>query len=63
MNAKYLENALTEFVQTLPYLPQLWQVQTPLSDFLKKNLPVQRNTKINKKRNGVITLSWRLRLQ
>ena len=36
MNAKYLENALTEFVQTLPYLPQLWQVQTPLSDFSKK---------------------------
>ena len=36
MNAKYLENALTEFVQTLPYLPQLWQVQTPLSDFVKK---------------------------
>ena len=33
-----------------------------LSDFFKKLL-VQRNTKINEKRNGVITLLWRLRLQ
>ena len=41
---------------------QLWQVHTPLSDFLKKLL-VQRNTKINKKLNGVITFPWRLRLQ
>ena len=31
-------------------------------DFFKKLL-VQRNTKINEKRNGVITLLWRLRLQ
>ena len=31
-------------------------------DFLKKLL-VQRKTKINKKRNGVVTLPWRLRLQ
>ena len=36
---------------------------TPLSDFLKKKLLVQRNTKINEKRNGVITLLWRLRLR
>ena len=35
---------------------------TPLSDLLKKLL-VQRNKKINKKRNGVVTLPWRLRLQ
>ena len=41
---------------------QLWQVHIPLSDFFKKLL-VQRNTKINEKRNGVITLLWRLRLQ
>ena len=33
-----------------------------LKRFLKKLL-VQRNTKINKKRNGVVTLLWRLRLQ
>ena len=33
-----------------------------LSDFIKKLL-VQRNTKINEKRNGVITLLWLLRLQ
>ena len=33
-----------------------------LSDFLKKLL-VQRNTQINKKRDGVVTLPWRLRLQ
>ena len=33
-----------------------------LKRFLKK-LQVQRNTKIKKKRNGVITLPWRLRLQ
>ena len=29
----------------------------------QKKLPVQRNTKINKKRNGVVTLPWRLRLR
>ena len=34
-----------------------------LKRFLKKKLLVQRNTKINKKRNGVVTLLWRLRLQ
>ena len=33
-----------------------------LSDFLKKLL-VERNTKINIKRNGIVTLPWRLRLQ
>ena len=33
-----------------------------LKRFLQKIL-VQRNTKINEKRNGVITLPWRLRLQ
>ena len=33
-----------------------------LSDLFKKLL-VQRNTKINEKRNGVITLLWPLRLQ
>ena len=59
--AKYFQNALIEFVQTLPRLRQLWQVHTPLTDFFKK-LIVQRNTKINEKRNGVITLPWRLRL-
>ena len=37
-------------------------VHTPLSDFFKKLLG-QRNTKINEKRNGVIALLWRLRLQ
>ena len=58
--SKYLENTLIEFVQTLTKLRQLWQVQTPLSDFLNK-LPVQRNTMINKKRNGIVTLPWRLR--
>ena len=31
--------------------------------FFFKKLLVQRNTKIKKKRNGVITLPWRLRLQ
>ena len=31
--------------------------------FLKKKLLVERNTEINKKRNGVVTLPWRLRLQ
>ena len=31
-----------------------------LKRFLKKKLLVQRNTKINKKRNGVITLPWLL---
>ena len=36
---------------------------TPLSDMLKKKLLVQRNTKMNKKRNGLITLPWQLRLQ
>ena len=41
---------------------QLWQVHAPLSDFFK-NLLVQRNAKINEKRNGVITSLWRLRLQ
>ena len=60
--AKYFQNALLELVQTLPRLRQLWQVHSPLSDFFKKLL-VQRNTKINEKRNGVITLLWRLRLQ
>ena len=60
--SKYLKNALIEFVQTLPQMRQLWQVQTSLSNFLKKLL-VQRNKKINKKRNGVVTLLWRLRLQ
>ena len=34
-----------------------------LKRFLKKKLLVQRNTKINEKRNGVVTLPWRLRLQ
>ena len=34
-----------------------------LKRFLKKKLLVQRNTKINEKRNGVITLLWRLPLQ
>ena len=34
-----------------------------LKRFLKKKLSVQRNTKINKKRNGDVTLPWRLRLQ
>ena len=58
----FFQNALIEFVQTLPKLRQLWQVHTSLSDFFKKLL-VQRNTKINEKRNGVITLLWRLRLQ
>ena len=38
------------------------EVQTPLIDFLKKFL-VHRDKKINKNRNGVITLLWRLRLQ
>ena len=33
--------------------------QTPLNDFLKKLL-VQRDTKTNKKPNGVVTLPWRL---
>ena len=33
---KYFQNALVQFVQTLPLLRQLWQVQTPLRDFLKK---------------------------
>ena len=28
-----------------------------------KKLMVQRNTKINEKRNGVVTLPWRLQLQ
>ena len=60
--AKYFQNALIEFVQTLPRLRKLWQVHPPLSDFFKKLL-VQRNTKINEKRNGVITLLWRLWLQ
>ena len=60
--AKYFQNALLELVQTLPRLRQLWQVHSPLSDFFKKLL-VQRNTKINEKCNGVITLLWRLRLQ
>ena len=48
--------------QLLPAVIELWQVHTPLSDFSKKLL-VQRNAKINKKRNGVVTLPWRLRLQ
>ena len=60
--SKYFQNALIEFVQTLPRLRKLWQVHTPLTDFFKKLL-VQRNTKINEKRNGVITLLWRLRLE
>ena len=34
-----------------------------LKRFLKKKLLVQRNKKINKKRNGVVTLPWRLRLR
>ena len=34
---KYFENGLIEFVQTLPWLRQLWQIHTPLSDFFKKN--------------------------
>ena len=59
--AKYFQNARIEFVQTLPRLRQLWQVHTPWTDFFKKLL-IQRNTKINEKRNGVITLPWRLRL-
>ena len=58
----YKCHALIKFVQTLPRLRQLWQVHTPLSDFFKKLL-VQRNTKINEKCNGVITLLWPLRLQ
>ena len=33
---KYFENGLIEFVQTLPWLRQLWQIHTPLSDFFKK---------------------------
>ena len=33
-----------------------------LKQFLKKT-PGTENTKINKKRNGVVTLPWRLRLQ
>ena len=37
-------------------------VTNSLKRFLKKT-PAQRNTKINKKRNGVSTLPWRLRLQ
>ena len=32
----WYRNALIEFVQTLPRLRQLWQVHTPLRDFLKK---------------------------
>ena len=35
---------------------------TPLSDFLKKNSWYRETQKINKKRNGVITLPWQLRL-
>ena len=34
-----------------------------LKRFLKKKLLVQRNTKINVKRDGLVTLPWRLRLQ
>ena len=60
--SKCFQNVLIEFVQTSPRLRQLWQVHIPLSDFFKKLL-VQRNTKINEKRTGVITLLWRLRLQ
>ena len=55
--SKYFENSLIELiVQTLPWLRQLWQVHSPLSNFfLEKKLLVQRNTKMNKKQNGVIT--------
>ena len=63
LRSKYLENALricSNFAKTEAIT--VWQVHTLLNDFLKKLL-VQRNTKINEKRNGVIMLLWRLRLQ
>ena len=52
---KNFENALIEFVQTLPTLRRLWGVNAPLSDF-RKNLHVLRNPKQSKKRRDVITL-------
>ena len=45
--SKYFQNALIEFVQTLPQPRQLKEVQAPLSDFWKKLL-VPRNTKASK---------------
>ena len=53
--SKYFQKTLIEVVQTLPQLMQLWQVHTPLNDFLKKLL-VQRNALMNKKCNGIILL-------
>ena len=52
---KKFDNALIEFVQTLPTLRRLWEVKAPLSDF-RKNLLVLKNLKQSKKRRDVITL-------
>ena len=59
---KSFENALMEFVRTLPTLRRLWGVKAPSSDF-RKNLLVPRNPKQSKKRRDVITLLWQLRCQ
>ena len=59
---KNFENALIEFVQTLPTLRRLWGVKAPFSDF-QKNVLVPRNRKQSKKRHDVITLLWQLRCQ
>ena len=59
-------NAITFFIY---FCVSLYRRETIMADtnslkrFLKKKLLVQRNTKTNKKRNGVVTLLWRLRLQ
>ena len=44
---KKFDNALIEFVQTLPALRRLWEVKAPLSDF-QRNLLVLKNLKQSK---------------
>ena len=62
-NSPLLSEEVSGICNLITGLLQFWQVQTLSSDFLKKKLLVQRNTKINIKRNAVVTLPWRLRLQ
>ena len=41
--SKYFLNAFIEFAQTLPQSGQLWQVHTPLSDFLRKTRSTEKH--------------------
>ena len=52
---KNFDNALTEFVQTLPMLRQLYEEHAPLSDF-RKNLLVLSNMNEIDERDDVMTL-------